>query len=348
MSESFHEDPSRFLIPPNSIIVIKKPKQAKTTTYLDEAASFIKLNYKCPKGTYDEGFSCGPTKEEKGIDNEPPKFKLETSNTLKTFKKIFKESIEKNQALTTTNPKTGEDNLLKSLVKEVHFDEPPKISPAKEVSKIVEEGGIELFRGVTEPEFTEQFKHGDYYAGKGMYGSGTYCGIGKEKGIPIATSYTSNKDNCVIRMVLDKDAKIIPIKEVKKQIRNMQKSMPPSQNDIDNKLINIITDNPGRWAAMNGYDAISVKDRDYMVVLNRSKLTIQQEPITKEQYPIIKNLAKAISDKKIVQNQINEITQSSQYKNLPSDKQQESLQEYNNRSEKIDKELISLKKELKW
>ena len=39
MSESFHEDPSRFLIPPNSIIVIKKPKQAKTTTYLDEAAS---------------------------------------------------------------------------------------------------------------------------------------------------------------------------------------------------------------------------------------------------------------------------------------------------------------------
>ncbi len=74
MPESFHEDPSRFLIPPNSIIVIKKPKQAKTTTYLDEAASFMKLNYKCPKGTYDEGFGCGPSEKEEQYETDPESF----------------------------------------------------------------------------------------------------------------------------------------------------------------------------------------------------------------------------------------------------------------------------------
>jgi hypothetical protein len=31
----------------------------------------------------------------------------------------------------------------------------------------------------------------------------------------------------------------------------------------------------GRWAAANGYDAIDVPDRGYLVVLNRGKVTVQ-------------------------------------------------------------------------
>jgi len=181
----------------------------------------------------------------------------------------------------------------------------------------------------------KEFKHGDYYAGNGIYGAGIYCGVGKEEGIPIAIDYAlKDKDNCVMRMVLDKNVKIVPIEEVTKQIKNILNPPTPAQHDIDNELTLTISSEPGAWAAMNGYDAISVDDEGYMVVLNRSKLTIQQEPITKEQYTIINNLARTLKNRKIVQNQINEMAQSSQYKNLPSDKQQESLQEYNNRLEK--------------
>lgn len=115
------------------------------------------------------------------------------------------------------------DRTLVELAKEQGFDKLPKKVSKEELDEIIEDGGIEIFRGLEDKKYCEQFLDGEYYAGIGQYGSGNYfvgsssiqydwkTGTRSEHtGLEMASGFAGNKENGgVIRGALRKDAKII-------------------------------------------------------------------------------------------------------------------------------------------
>ncbi len=115
------------------------------------------------------------------------------------------------------------DRTLVELAKEQGFDKLPKKVSKEELDEIIEDGGIEIFRGLEDKKYCEQFMDGDYYAGIGQYGSGNYFvgstskqydwQTGKRSehtGLEMASGFAGNKENGgVIRGALRKDAKIV-------------------------------------------------------------------------------------------------------------------------------------------
>ncbi len=311
----------------------------RNASYLDEVSDFIKLNYGTSEGARKAWDARGRGRKE---EIKPVKFDVIKSATYQNFR----EKIDAGQKPDFVDTKTGEDNILKSIITEVKFNGLPKIKPGKDISKLVKDGHIELFRGVAKPEHTEQFKSGEYFAGQGIYGSGIYTGVGK-RGIRTAGGYTSNQDNCIIRMVLDKDAKIITEKELSKKMDEVLSKSEIKPDGLRNRIIN----DPGRWAAMNGYDAIHAEQREYMIVLNRSKLTVQKEPINNDQYYVMDNLASRINALQTKKNEIDELDIE-----FPDDKitpeklvqKQKLISETKNRIKTMESEITKLEKELNW
>jgi len=171
-----------------------------------------------------------------------------------------------------------EDTLLRDFAEEVGFADPGVVVPGKELTKIIEKGGHkELYRGLTESVYVDQFKTGPYFAGSGVYGNGTYTAYGRNS-VAIAYSYSSQMDDTVLRMALDKDAKVVDFKTLWASMEEELSRLGPN-NDLDKELL---TD-PGRYALLKGYDAIDVPESEFMVVLNRKALYIQEEPISVEE-----------------------------------------------------------------
>jgi hypothetical protein len=115
------------------------------------------------------------------------------------------------------------DRTLVELAKEQGFDGLPKKVSKEELDEIINDGGIEIFRGLEDKKYCEQFMDGDYYAGIGMYGSGNYFVGSTSKqydwktgktsehtGLEMASGFAGNKENGgIVRGALRKDAKII-------------------------------------------------------------------------------------------------------------------------------------------
>ena len=70
-------------------------------------------------------------------------------------------------------------------------------------------------------------------------------------------------------MVLDKNANIITEKELATKM-DEDLRRPEVIND---GLEYLMRNDPGRWATMHGYDAILVEKQEYMIVLNRRKVS---------------------------------------------------------------------------
>lgn len=170
---------------------------------------------------------------EKTREYTPAKYQGDTADKMGIWSNIEKDPDKYNEYLkigdTARNMKEqdgttrlGDRNLVE-LAKEQGFDGLPKKVSKEELDQIIEDGGIEIFRGLEEKKYCEQFMDGDYYAGIGQYGSGNYF-VGsttkqfnwKERtyneytGLEMASSFAGNKENGgVIRGALRKDAKIV-------------------------------------------------------------------------------------------------------------------------------------------
>lgn len=70
----------------------------------------------------------------------------------------------------------GEDMYLAALARERGFIKVPSL-----VSDIDESSNIVVWRGVSEAKYAEQFRTGDYFAGQGIYGNGTYTTTSVER-----------------------------------------------------------------------------------------------------------------------------------------------------------------------
>jgi hypothetical protein len=177
----------------------------------------------------------------------------------------------------------GEDLWLKSILKDLGYDAKPLLGSKDDVKQAVEEGGIELWRGIVDPtgDYVRAFKTGELYGGNGTYGDGTYASTDSSVASDYAGNFPGNSG--LVHMALRKGAKIIDYSAADNLARDKYLHYEDLQNKaLKNKdpkervydYFRKISRDAGRVAALAGYDAIKVSD--IYVILNRGALIVEQ------------------------------------------------------------------------
>jgi SPP1 gp7 family putative phage head morphogenesis protein len=188
--------------------------------------------------------------------------------------------------------KKSEDRLLAEIVKQRGFDAKPTLVDS------LPAGSTPMGRAVTERQFAEQFLTGDYFAGKGQFGNGTYF---------LQSSDSGNLDKTLplygdhqVRAALKPGARTITRTELEAEMKSLIDDAEQNEKDVYGKAIEYIQRgdadgfqrdygraqrrtqllrDPGRVAALLGYDAIFVtpgQGDTEVVVLNRGALQAER------------------------------------------------------------------------
>jgi len=259
---------------------------------------------------YDDGDIEGDTREELEIG-------LEAGETTPSFPSVPKKTLERamhdpdylSQELNALH----EDIVLQDMAKEVGLDKKPTLLSKEEMDAYIQQGNRELFRGIGgrqgEAEtYVEQFKTGEYFAGKGVYGNGIYTAYG-EDGMEVAKQFAGGVEKNVLRISLKKDAKIIShdaliemqkleftaLQEEERALRRKARKEADriyDETGDDDKVEMFLKEaakkweeteryrrvlaDPGRYALYKGYDAIDIPSSRFMLVLNRGKVFVQK------------------------------------------------------------------------
>lgn len=186
------------------------------------------------------------------------------------------------------------DMKIEDVLKEQGFDGKPKVVGMDEFSKAVEANGNIAVRGIaaenqeTADAYVDQLQNGEFYVkctGGAAFGRGMYCAMRPNTGtneysdnVSVADAYANQSINdhgwgtdggkAIINMTLDSTAKTISFEELKE----MAKKDPVDPDKFSPK--NFVYYDFGAYAAAKGYDAIVSNASGYVVVLNRTKLTI--------------------------------------------------------------------------
>lgn len=168
----------------------------------------------------------------------------------------------------STATRGDEDIALKDLAAKNNFDGRPELVDNDVLDERIDAGWTELYRGMgstTEEgnRFADQFKSGDYFAGFGTNGNGTYTAFGDQ-----AKSVADNYGSTTVRMALRPDAKIVDSSDLFSEMFTKTATMSTNERKIALDF--------GRYATMQGYDAINLGNPKYMVVLNRTALAVAQ------------------------------------------------------------------------
>lgn len=170
--------------------------------------------------------------------------------------------------------------IIKKIYGILHYGNLPKLYSTLE-SKV--QDGISIYRGISADSidklkgYVNEFINGDvFYGGRAsIYGTGIYTVMGEN--LSVASKYASdggiNSCGIVIESKLQKDSKIIKNTEIN-EIRNFifEKIRRMYKSEIEQFLL--ILEDDGALAAILGYDAIYVEEKNYMVVLNREKMIV--------------------------------------------------------------------------
>ena len=148
------------------------------------------------------------------------------------------------------------------------------------VSKIDKELGIPIYRGVSASDveslkiFGMQFTDGDvFYGGRAsICGTGIYTFVDdKDSAYKYATDGYTNDIGIVIEGMLDKNTRIIKLEELsekKEKALERLSTYPALENFLK------VLEDDGAFAAILGYQAIYAEDKKYMVVLDRTQLSV--------------------------------------------------------------------------
>lgn len=175
------------------------------------------------------------------------------------------------------------------------FDGPPLVVDDAEWERLVADGGVVMHRGVrgrkrgpSAAEMVELYASGDHYAGKGIYGNGSYFateaqtgadyGTGEAFGM-VTTTWPEQfgSDNAVIEAMLLPGARVLDWRE-SKRLRQEVGRMDEHQRP-ETPRERVLADE-GRMAAALGYDAVRVRlgegYGDEIIVLNRTATAVRR------------------------------------------------------------------------
>lgn len=195
---------------------------------------------------------------------------------------------------------SGEDLSLKAIYAMQGYDGLPKEVSIEEYNNmLMNDELIRTYRGFSggDGQYIEDYKNGEYFAGKGVSGNGTYATLSQGE----ARSYADNSNN-VMEIGLRSDAKTISFYDVyelqrfvgnndavgisqiisKVSAKNESFGQQIKEALSDNNFINVINNNKnsldlGHLAAVLGFDAIT-KDK-HVVILNRTATVVYKGTI---------------------------------------------------------------------
>lgn len=196
-------------------------------------------------------------------------------------------------------PSEGHDDFLRELLEEIGFGGLPHLVSRLELDAFIRRGEVELFRGVTGPEFADALRRGRLYAGTGAAGNGIYTVIAARQ------DYARTKATelgTMVRMSLKAGARVVDDATLDlemgdelarmygtadEQIARLRATAPASGRreavereiarigrEADRRELLLYTD-PGRFAAFKGYDAVRIEARGVYLVLNRTALRVE-------------------------------------------------------------------------
>lgn len=162
----------------------------------------------------------------------------------------------------------GPSNARREFYKAIGYGDKPKVVSNDEFNELSK--GKDILTRTEEVNQHERFLNGDYEHStlvNSMYGTGIYFTL-DEKG----SSYYRKSGQITFNAILD-NAKVIStddIKEIRKNIERVE--------DIDS----IILADYGILASILGYDALYIKEENYMLVMNRGKLIVTDGLVNEE------------------------------------------------------------------
>jgi hypothetical protein len=216
---------------------------------------------------------------DQGTQAEP---EVSEEELLKPFTEIEARTEEIYQHYLDNEDKTG-DQMLSKLYELQGYNKTPSIATRSEMDLLEKAGNHHIiYRGVEQKSQTDAYKFGDHFAGKGIFGNGSYNSTVDFTG----QSYTAGavrtpEDSTLMRIALPKSAKIIDYDVASKQQYSEWKDLFAGDKIAPVQVFGDV----GRWATAKGYDAIQIKGgtdnvpigEDYFIVLNRGKVTVQDE-----------------------------------------------------------------------
>lgn len=207
-----------------------------------------------------------------------------------------------------------EDLYLKAILQDQGFNGKPDVRSKADMDAFVQNGEVELFRGLSPvvsthrdsggrtvldelkgEDLTKQFKNGELFVGRGINGNGTYTSNSKTT----ADGYAGG-GGTVMRMTLKSDAKVIGDSDIynmrNKAREELDRAFDPVTDryragkmsgeeyvqaleshyaDVTKLTQSPMWNDPGRVAAVLGYDAINIGGGGVYVILNRTAVRVQ-------------------------------------------------------------------------
>lgn len=174
--------------------------------------------------------------------------------------------------------------IIKKIYSILGYDSKPQLNT--EMKPAIVNGPL-VHRGISASSkeelisYIKEFISGEvFYGGRAsIYGTGIYTVVGEDRDVACkyATDGNTNDIGIVITSVLKDDAEIIYSDELREVSDIVLERLKKAYKNMDNYLS--ILEDDGAFAAILGYDAIYVKEKEYMVILNRSKLIVYDNQI---------------------------------------------------------------------
>ena len=210
----------------------------------------------------------------KGSSSQQKRDKILTKTEVENKARSFANEIISNNSIVRYN---NGDPVLDYLLRKLGYDELPRVLGADSFEQEAQ-GKTRLFRGLhdddkkTASEMVEAFKTGDFFAGRGVYGYGTYFSIHEN----IAEEYSDGNQANIIEAVLADDARVVTFKEI---FEEFDETRIPRIAYDDLEAWQEVVRNVGSYAAVKGYDAIDLagwEGQNHFVILNRGKLIVKE------------------------------------------------------------------------
>jgi len=187
------------------------------------------------------------------------------------------------------------DVALSELEHAQGFDGKADIVSESDLNAYVKNGEVELWRGDSKVSHTDDMMMGDYHAGLGIRGNGTYAQEGAE-GIATARSYASNRGQSatpgtIMRMSVKSDARVIDYSDLQDESnRAWSKAKADEQAARARGDVSaarrfatqawVASSDTSRYAVAMGYDAVHVthgSGKGQWIILNRTAVRISHQ-----------------------------------------------------------------------
>ena len=172
------------------------------------------------------------------------------------------------------------DRSLGALAHEQGFDVNPEVGDGARLEEVKAAGGLEVWRGVSGADaagYAAQFRDGEYFPGRGVYGNGTYAtGIeSMAKSYAVGDGY-GDRFGGILHMVVQPDAKIAPNSEwIQDAYDQMMTRVTADRGFEGSQGMRRLFMDPGRMATALGYDAMWSAHGGELVILNRVAVVVE-------------------------------------------------------------------------